>query len=140
MSNNSDSFVGKGTTIIKQAVDKDNNNELEAALSLYQQGIQYLMTSLKYEKNDKVNSAVKEKIEKYLKRAEDIKESLATPKQPAKKKKTKKQKHTPAKKMMMIILTMVTLTMATITMMTMTIKNKKILIKKNCKEQYHKLL
>merc|ERR1712087_501594 len=59
-----------------------------AALSLYSQGIQYLMTGLKYEKNQKVVSAIKEKVQKYLKRAEDIKTSLEEPK-PKKKKKVK---------------------------------------------------
>merc|ERR1712087_342056 len=57
-----------------------------AALSLYSQGIQYLMTGLKYEKNQKVVSAIKEKVQKYLKRAEDIKTSLE---EPVKKKKKK---------------------------------------------------
>eukprot|EP01084_Bolivina_argentea_P290674 499352_1 len=83
-------FVAKGTEIIKQAVQKDNAEEYEAALSLYSQGIQYLMTGLKYEKNQKVVSAIKEKVQKYLKRAEDIKTSLADP--PKKKKKKQKSK------------------------------------------------
>ena len=79
-------FVAKGTEIIKQAVQKDNNEEYEAALSLYSQGIQYLMTGLKYEKNQKVVSAIKEKVQKYLKRAEDIKTSLEEPPKKTKKK------------------------------------------------------
>ena len=56
-------FVAKGTEIIKQAVQKDNAEEYEAALSLYSQGIQYLMTGLKYEKNQKVVGAIKEKVQ-----------------------------------------------------------------------------
>eukprot|EP00485_Elphidium_margaritaceum_P003959 CAMPEP_0202686566 /NCGR_PEP_ID=MMETSP1385-20130828/2315_1 /ASSEMBLY_ACC=CAM_ASM_000861 /TAXON_ID=933848 /ORGANISM="Elphidium margaritaceum" /LENGTH=426 /DNA_ID=CAMNT_0049341167 /DNA_START=42 /DNA_END=1318 /DNA_ORIENTATION=- len=79
-------FVAKGTEIIKQAVQKDNAEEYEAALSLYSQGIQYLMTGLKYEKNQKVVGAIKEKVQKYLKRAEDIKTSLAEPPKTKKKK------------------------------------------------------
>mmetsp|Transcript_37900 Transcript_37900/g.60744 ORF Transcript_37900/g.60744 Transcript_37900/m.60744 type:complete len:439 (-) Transcript_37900:288-1604(-) len=81
-------FVQKGTDIIKQAVQKDNAEEYEAALNLYTQGVQYLMTGLKYEKNDKVKGAIKEKVTKYLQRAEDIKSSLSEPK-PKKKKKVK---------------------------------------------------
>ncbi len=79
-------FVAKGTEIIKKAVQKDNAEEYEAALSLYSQGIQYLMTGLKYEKNQKVVSAIKEKVQKYLKRAEDIKTSIDAPVKKTKKK------------------------------------------------------
>ena len=79
-------FVAKGTEIIKQAVQKDNAEEYEAALSLYSQGIQYLMTGLKYEKNQKVVGAIKEKVQKYLKRAEDIKTSIEEPPKKTKKK------------------------------------------------------
>jgi len=82
-------FVAKGTQIIKDAVQKDNAEEYEAALSLYSQGIQYLMTGLKYEKNQKVVGAIKEKVQKYLKRAEDIKTSLEEPPKKTKKKKVK---------------------------------------------------
>ena len=78
-------FVAKGTEIIKSAVQKDNAEEYEAPLNLYTQGIQYLMTGLKYEKNQKVVGAIKEKVQKYLKRAEDIQTSLQAP--PPKKKK-----------------------------------------------------
>lgn len=79
-------FVAKGTEIIKQAVIKDNDEQYDEALNLYSQGIQYLMTGLKYEKNQKVVQAIKEKVNKYLARAEDIKNSLSAPK---KKKKIK---------------------------------------------------
>ena len=79
-------FVAKGTAIIKEAVQKDNAEQYEAALSLYSQGIQYLMTGLKYEKNQKVVSAIKEKVQKYLKRAEDIKTSIEDPPKKTKKK------------------------------------------------------
>jgi len=82
-------FVAKGTDIIKQAVQKDNAEEYEAALSLYTQGIQYLMTGLKYEKNQKVVAAIKDKVQKYMQRAEDIKVSLTEPAPKKKKKKVK---------------------------------------------------
>ena len=82
-------FVAKGTEIIKQAVHKDNAEEYEAALSLYSQGIQYLMTGLKYEKNRDVVAAIKEKVTKFLRRAEDIKTSLEEPLRSVKRKKKK---------------------------------------------------
>jgi len=43
-------MIDKGTDIIKEAVIKDNNEEYEAALNLYTQGINYLMTAVKYTK------------------------------------------------------------------------------------------
>eukprot|EP01084_Bolivina_argentea_P178642 308753_1 len=82
-------YVAKGADIIKQAVQKDNAQDYDAALSLYSEGIEYLMTGLKYEKNEKVSITIKEKIQKYLNRAEDIKLSLEN------KQKEKKPKHEP---------------------------------------------
>lgn len=79
-------FVQKGTEIIKEAVQKDNAEDYQAAQEKYIQGIQYLMTGLKYEKNQKVVAAIKEKVQKYLKRAEDIKTSLEDPPKKTKKK------------------------------------------------------
>merc|ERR1719461_1902126 len=72
-------FVNQGIEIIKDAVQKDNNEEYEDALKSYQQGIQYLITGLKYEKNNRAKEAIKEKCAKYLQRAEEIKKSLADP-------------------------------------------------------------
>lgn len=69
-------FIAKGTEILRQAIQKDNQEQYESALSLYSQGIQYLMTGLKYEKNQKVIEAIKKQAQKYLQRAEDIKASL----------------------------------------------------------------
>lgn len=73
-------FVNQGIDIIKEAVQKDNAEEYEEALKLYQQGIQYLITGLKYEKNNRAKEAIKAKCAKYLARAEEIKTSLAEPK------------------------------------------------------------
>jgi len=73
------SFVNQGIDIIKEAVSSDNAGEHEKALKLYQQGIQYLITGLKYEKNARAKEAIKEKCAKYLKRAEEIKEGLSNP-------------------------------------------------------------
>ncbi|ETO32732.1 vacuolar protein sorting-associated protein VPS4 [Reticulomyxa filosa] len=95
----STNFVAKGTEIIKEAVIKDNNvrlliiffNEYEEALKLYSSGVEYLMTGLKYEKNQRINSAIKEKIGKYLERAEEIQKMLKEPAKPKKEKKGKTQ-------------------------------------------------
>ena len=67
--------MAKGTEFIKAAVQKDNAEQYEEALTLYSQGIQCLLTGLKYQKNPKVVSCSKDKVRKYLKRAQDIKAS-----------------------------------------------------------------
>jgi len=87
-------WIDKGTECIKQAVEKDNNEEYEAALSLYVQGINYLMAVSKYNKNPTINTAVKEKIAKYLKRAEEMQVLLrdAKPKKKYKKQKQEEEK------------------------------------------------
>jgi len=73
-------FLSKGTEFIQQAVEKDNNEEYQLALDLYSTGIQYLLTALKYEKNQKIIEVIKTKAIKYLKRAEEIKDALNNPK------------------------------------------------------------
>eukprot|EP01084_Bolivina_argentea_P255503 429761_1 len=82
-------FLAKGTEFIQQAVIKDNAEEYNIALDLYSTGIQYLLTALKYEKNQKIIEVIKFKAIKYLKRAEEIKDSLSSiqPKQNIKSKK-----------------------------------------------------
>lgn len=77
------SFLQKGMDIVKQAVVADNADELEKALSLYKQGLSYFVTALKYMKNERSKQAIREKMAEYMKRAEDIKTSMA--KKPAKK-------------------------------------------------------
>lgn len=69
----STSFIQKGTSIIKQAIIKDNERDYEKALELYSMGVQYLMTGLKYEKNQKVVDAIKSKVTKFVNRANKIK-------------------------------------------------------------------
>eukprot|EP01083_Nonionella_stella_P024895 68587_1 len=72
-------FLAKGTEFIQQAVIKDNAEEYNIALDLYSTGIQYLLTALKYEKNQKIIEVIKFKAIKYLKRAEEIKQMLSKP-------------------------------------------------------------
>ena len=80
-------FLSKGTDFIQQAVAKDNDEEYQLALDLYSTGIQYLLTALKYEKNQKIIEVIKSKAIKYLKRAEEIKDALNNPKPKNRKKK-----------------------------------------------------
>lgn len=73
-------FIPKGMEIIKQAVIADNAENYEQALALYKSGLSYFMTGIKYLKNDVQKESVKERMQTYMKRAEEIKVSLATQK------------------------------------------------------------
>jgi len=66
-------FVTQGINKIKEAVQLDNDEEYAKAFTMYQQGIQYLITGIKYEKNARAKKAISEKCQKYLQRAEEIK-------------------------------------------------------------------
>eukprot|EP00484_Ammonia_sp_Unknown_P006896 CAMPEP_0197074146 /NCGR_PEP_ID=MMETSP1384-20130603/210962_1 /TAXON_ID=29189 /ORGANISM="Ammonia sp." /LENGTH=485 /DNA_ID=CAMNT_0042512987 /DNA_START=36 /DNA_END=1493 /DNA_ORIENTATION=- len=82
-------FLSKGTEFIQQAVEKDNREDYQGALELYSNGIQYLLTALKYEKNQKIVEVIKSKAIKYLKRAEEIKDALEQQSHASTKKKKK---------------------------------------------------
>lgn len=69
-------FIPKGMEIVRAAVDADNADELEKALSLYRQGLGWFMTGLKYMRNEASKAAIREKMATYMKRAEDIKEAI----------------------------------------------------------------
>lgn len=96
-------FLERGTDIIREAVAKDNDEKYKEALSLYIQGIRFLMTGAKYEKNARILAVIREKVLEsfcfritraaisiamqiitYMTRAEDIKQYIAHP--PKKKK------------------------------------------------------
>eukprot|EP00823_Brevimastigomonas_motovehiculus_P008523 TRINITY_DN782_c0_g1_i1.p1 TRINITY_DN782_c0_g1~~TRINITY_DN782_c0_g1_i1.p1 ORF type:complete len:456 (+),score=108.86 TRINITY_DN782_c0_g1_i1:191-1558(+) len=69
-------FIPKAMDLVKEAVEADNKDDLEKALSLYKQGLQYFMTGLKYTKNERSKTAIREKMVQYMGRAEIIKEQL----------------------------------------------------------------
>lgn len=70
-------FINEGISKIKEAVALDGKEEYEKALNFYQEGIKYLLTGMKYEKNASTKKTISEKCEKYLNRAEEIKKSLS---------------------------------------------------------------
>ena len=91
MTNN---FISKGIDLIKLAIiadEADERSKYEEALKLYSQGIQYLFTGLKYERNEAIITAIKSKISKYIKRAEEIKLVLSKPPTPKHPKKAAKE-------------------------------------------------
>lgn len=62
--------------IVKAAVEADNRDELAQALSLYKQALSYFMTGLKYVKLDKQKQAIRERMDQYINRAEELKKIL----------------------------------------------------------------
>ena len=64
----------KGVKQIQIGMNHDNLNEHNLALKYYAIGIQYLINGLKNEKNNDIKTALKSKINKYLSRAQTLKE------------------------------------------------------------------
>jgi len=69
-------MIPKAMAIIKEAVIADNADDLEKALSLYKQGLNYFVTGLKYVKSKPQKQAIQEKMKTYMERAEKIKTAL----------------------------------------------------------------
>lgn len=73
MNNN---FIPQAVTIVQQAVDADELGEYETALKLYKRSLDYFMTGLKYETNPKSKAVILERVDGYMKRAEELKNVL----------------------------------------------------------------
>eukprot|EP00472_Partenskyella_glossopodia_P011297 CAMPEP_0197520734 /NCGR_PEP_ID=MMETSP1318-20131121/6064_1 /TAXON_ID=552666 /ORGANISM="Partenskyella glossopodia, Strain RCC365" /LENGTH=104 /DNA_ID=CAMNT_0043072437 /DNA_START=97 /DNA_END=408 /DNA_ORIENTATION=- len=69
-------FIPEAIKIVKSAVQADNENKLKEALALYKKALKYFIVGLKYEKG-RSRELVREKIDDYMKRAEEIKAALA---------------------------------------------------------------
>lgn len=65
-------FSQKVVNILTEAVNKDKNGEYNAALTLYAQGLDYLIALAKFEKNPTFRAATQTKITKFLDRVETI--------------------------------------------------------------------
>jgi len=70
------SFLQKAITIVQQATEKDAAKDYPEALRLYQLSLEYFMTALKYEKNEKCKQTIRVKVEEYMSRAEKLKEFI----------------------------------------------------------------
>jgi len=69
-------FIDKGIEVIKEAGEKDEANDKEAAFQLYKQGLDLLSSGLKYEKNKKAKQIIQQKMIQYLDRAEQLSKEL----------------------------------------------------------------
>eukprot|EP01097_Dermamoeba_algensis_P010667 TRINITY_DN795_c0_g1_i4.p1 TRINITY_DN795_c0_g1~~TRINITY_DN795_c0_g1_i4.p1 ORF type:complete len:438 (-),score=66.28 TRINITY_DN795_c0_g1_i4:570-1883(-) len=69
-------FLQKAIQIVTQATEEDKNKNYDEAFRLYNLSLDYFMTALKYEKNEKCKSMIKQKVSEYIKRAEHLKDFL----------------------------------------------------------------
>lgn len=76
-------FIPQAVEIVKQAIDYDNMGEYEKALQQYRRSLEFFMTGLKYEQNPAAKKTIMERVDGYMKRAEEIKSALASQSGPA---------------------------------------------------------
>ncbi|KAK9729206.1 Vacuolar protein sorting-associated protein 4 [Basidiobolus ranarum] len=69
-------FLGKAIDIVKKATEEDGKGNYEEAYKLYQNSLDYFMTAMKYEKNDRLKESIRKKFTEYLDRAEKLKDYL----------------------------------------------------------------
>ncbi|KAF8320026.1 AAA-domain-containing protein [Clavulina sp. PMI_390] len=70
-------FLDKAVAIVQKAIDEDHNGNYQEAYRQYQNSLEYFVMALKYEKNEKLKTIIRNKTEEYLGRAEKLKEYLA---------------------------------------------------------------
>lgn len=70
-------FIPRGTETVKRAISEDNAGNHAEALSLYTSAIDLFVAGLKYEKNKRAQEIIMQRVESYLKRAEEIKIMIA---------------------------------------------------------------
>lgn len=70
-------FIPDAIDIISKAIEADNAGEFEKALSLYRDALGRFTIGLKYEKNETRKKMVLERVEGYMKRAEELRDYIA---------------------------------------------------------------
>ena len=94
--------MDQAIALVKQAVEADSKEEFASALQHYRDALDRFTLGLKYEKNPERKKLILQRVEGYLKRAEELKEHLAKDNETEKEKKTessgdaKKDGDTPA--------------------------------------------
>lgn len=69
-------FIPQAVKIVQQAIDNDSLGEYKEALKLYERAIEFFMTGIKYEENEKAKKILLQRVDGYMKRAEEIKNVL----------------------------------------------------------------
>jgi len=72
-------FLQKAIQIVQQATERDAAKDYPEAFRLYQLSLEYFMTALKYEKNERSKQTIRAKLEEYISRAETLKKFLVQP-------------------------------------------------------------
>lgn len=70
-------FLQKAITIVTQATEADAKKDYPEAFRLYQHALEYFMTALKYERNERTKAIIRAKVVEYITRAEKLKNFLA---------------------------------------------------------------
>jgi vacuolar protein-sorting-associated protein 4 len=71
------SFIPQAIEIVSKAIEADNAGEFEKALALYRDALGRFTMGLKYEKNEARKKLVLERVEGYMKRAEELRDYIA---------------------------------------------------------------
>ena len=71
------SFIPQAIEIVSKAIEADNANEYEKALNLYRDALGRFTMGLKYEKNEARKKLVIDRVEGYMKRAEELRDYIA---------------------------------------------------------------
>ena len=71
------SFIPQAIDIVGKAIEADNEGEYEKALGLYRDALGRFTMGLKYEKNEARKKLVLERVEGYMKRAEELRDYVA---------------------------------------------------------------
>eukprot|EP01112_Ceratiomyxa_fruticulosa_P008957 TRINITY_DN232_c0_g1_i1.p1 TRINITY_DN232_c0_g1~~TRINITY_DN232_c0_g1_i1.p1 ORF type:complete len:440 (+),score=107.82 TRINITY_DN232_c0_g1_i1:271-1590(+) len=69
-------FLQKAIQIVIQATEADNAKNYQEAFRLYSLSLEYFMTALKYEKNEKSKQTIRAKTVEYMERAEKLRDYL----------------------------------------------------------------
>ena len=69
-------FIPQAIEIVGKAIEADNAGEYEKALGLYRDSLGRFTMGLKYEKNEARKKLVLERVEGYMKRAEELRDYI----------------------------------------------------------------
>lgn len=67
-------FIPQAIEVVGKAIEADNSGDYEKALSLYRDALSRFTLGLKYEKNDARKKLILERVEGYMKRAEELRD------------------------------------------------------------------
>uniref|UniRef100_A0ABM5EWX6 Serine/threonine-protein kinase ULK3 n=1 Tax=Pogona vitticeps TaxID=103695 RepID=A0ABM5EWX6_9SAUR len=70
--------LGQATSLVTEAVKKDQEGDAAAALSLYSKALEYFVPALRYEVDARRKEAIRCKVSQYISRAEQLKALVAS--------------------------------------------------------------